>query len=125
MRDTILLGMGRYVLPIPRPIWHRQVAQNGHGSRAALNFMTASHHRVRDLAVVELARSGAPLPPELFAARLDLPLAEVKTILDELERHMTFLYRNAAGAVAWAYPVTVDATPHHVTFSTGEQIYAA
>ena len=28
-------------------------------------------------------------------------------------------------AVAWAYPVTVDTTPHHVSFDTGEQLYAA
>jgi hypothetical protein len=38
---------------------------------------------------------------------------------------MTFLFRNEQGAVAWAYPVTVDRTPHYVTFSTGEQVYAA
>jgi hypothetical protein len=49
----------------------------------------------------------------------------VNDVLDELERRMTFLFRNQAGAVAWAYPVTVDVTPHHVTFSTGEQVYAA
>ena len=29
------------------------------------------------------------------------------------------------GAVTWAYPVTVDQTPHHLTFNTGEKIYAA
>jgi len=38
---------------------------------------------------------------------------------------MTYLYRNARGEVTWAYPVTVDHTPHRVTFSSGEQIYAA
>ncbi|OGO41196.1 MAG: hypothetical protein A2Z04_05735 [Chloroflexi bacterium RBG_16_57_9] len=27
--------------------------------------------------------------------------------------------------VVWAYPVTVARTPHHLTFSTGEQVYAA
>jgi hypothetical protein len=49
----------------------------------------------------------------------------VNAILDELEKHMTFLFRDEQGAVAWAYPVTVDRTPHHVTFDTGEQVYAA
>jgi len=38
---------------------------------------------------------------------------------------MTFLFRNKEGEVVWAYPVTVDKTPHHLTFSTGEQLYAA
>jgi len=49
----------------------------------------------------------------------------VNTILEDLERHMTFLFRNDDGAVIWAYPVTVDRTPHHVKLSTGEQVYAA
>jgi hypothetical protein len=80
---------------------------------------------VRDLAVTELIRQGEPLSPELIAGELGLPLALVKRILDELEERMTFLFRNECGEVAWAYPVTADRTPHRVTFSTGEQIYAA
>jgi hypothetical protein len=42
-----------------------------------------------------------------------------------MDKHMTFVCRNAQGAVVWAYPVTVERTPHHVTFSTGERLYAA
>ncbi len=42
-----------------------------------------------------------------------------------LEKHMTFVFRNEQGAVTWAYPVTVDRTPHRVAFSTGERVYAA
>jgi hypothetical protein len=38
---------------------------------------------------------------------------------------MTFLFRNPMGEVAWAYPVTAEPTPHHVTFSTGERTFAA
>jgi hypothetical protein len=38
---------------------------------------------------------------------------------------MTFVCRNAQGAVVWAYPVTVEPTPHRATFSTGEELYAA
>jgi len=125
MKGSLLLGLDRHILPIPRPVWQRQVAGAGAGNRAALDFMSEDHHRVRDLAVVELPRAGEPLPPELFAEKLSLPLARVKVILDELERHKTFLFRNAAGAVTWAYPVTVDSTPHHITFSTGERINAA
>ena len=46
-------------------------------------------------------------------------------LLDDLEKHMTFLFRNAQGAVEWAYPVTVARTPHKVTFSSGEKLFAA
>jgi hypothetical protein len=38
---------------------------------------------------------------------------------------MTFICRNDEGMAVWAYPVTVEKTPHRLTFSTGEQIYAA
>jgi hypothetical protein len=88
-------------------------------------FMTPEHHRVRDFAVLELPRRGRPLPPEEIARGSSLPLARVAEILDELERHLTFLYRNRDGAVAWAYPVTVEPTPHRITLNGRERLYAA
>ena len=93
--------------------------------QSRLNFMTHDHHRIRDFVVLELPQKGEPIKPEYIANTLDLPGDRVVEILDDLEKHMTFLFRNAEGAVAWAYPVTVERTPHHVTFSSGEQIYAA
>ena len=61
----------------------------------------------------------------IVANKLNLSISRVKAILDDLEKRMTFLFRNKKGEVVWAYPVTVDQTPHHLTFSTGEQLYAA
>jgi hypothetical protein len=87
--------------------------------------MSPEHHLVRDFAVRELPRLGRPIPPEFIGQNLNLPLPRVKTILEDLERHMTFLFRNEDGAVTWAYPVTVERTPHRVNLSTGEQVYAA
>lgn len=87
--------------------------------------MSADHHRVRDLAVLELPRQGKPLTPKFISDRLELPIERVQSILDELEKNMTFLFRNPQGEVTWAYPVTVDPTPHRITFSSGEQVYAA
>ena len=49
----------------------------------------------------------------------------VAVILDDLERHMVFLYRNDRGEVEWAYPATAASTPHHTVFSTGERLDAA
>jgi len=77
------------------------------------------------LVVRELPRIGEPLLPVWVARSLNLPVARVTEILDDLEKHMTFLFRNEQGAVTWAYPVTLDRTPHHLTFNTGEQVYAA
>lgn len=120
MNDSLLLGLWRTMLPVPRAIWHKHM-----GGDAQLDFMSEEHHRVRDFAVRELPRIGKPLSPALIAQELNLPQARVTAILDELEQHMTFLFRNERGEVTWAYPVTVEHTPHRITFSTGEQIYAA
>ena len=73
----------------------------------------------------ELPRVGKPIAPEWIARELNLPIEKVITLLDDLEKHLTFLFRNAEGAVVWAYPVTVAETPHRVTLSAGEQTFAA
>lgn len=73
-----------------------------------LAFMTPEHHRVRDFVVLEMPRRGMPLSPEDIALGVDLSLPRVAEILDDLERHLAFLYRNREGAVTWAYPVTVE-----------------
>jgi len=125
MRNRLLLGMWRLMVPLPETVWQGQVAKGADGAVASLAFMSEDHHRVRDFVVTEIPRAGEPLSPETIANALDLPLERVLVLLDELEEKMTFLYRSERGAVTWAYPVTVDRTPHRVAFSTGEQGYAA
>jgi hypothetical protein len=125
MNKSLLLGVSRFLLRIPRPIWQQEVARSARASEKSLKFMTPEHHQIRDFVVRELPRLGKPIPPETIAQSLNMEPERVAFILDELERNMTFLYRNEQGAVTWAYPVTVDKTPHRITFSSGEQIYAA
>ena len=120
MSEPILMGLHHHTVPIPRAVWQSQVRGD-----ADLSFMSPDHHRIRNFAVAELPKGRRALPPEVFANQLDLLLDRVVAILDDLESHMTFLYRNEQGAVAWAYPVTVDATPHELAFSSGERINAA
>lgn len=124
MTDRLLLGLGRYMIPIPRMLWRRLMQTTARKARAGLRFMSEDHHRVRDFVVTELPRTGVPLRPESIAAVLGLSVSRVRPVLEELEQHLTFLFRDGQGAVSWAYPVTVDETPHHVRFSTGEQAYS-
>jgi len=72
-----------------------------------------------------LPRYGRPLPPDVVAQELALTPARVTAILDDLEKHLTFVYRDDKGQVIWAYPVTVEKTPHAIAFDSGEQLYAA
>jgi hypothetical protein len=125
MNETILLGRGRRMLEIPREMWEQHLAEAPQHSQARLGFMSEAHHRVRYFVVGELPRQGGAIGPEAIARALQLPRGRVETLLDELERKLFFLVRNAQGAVAWAYPVTVEPTPHRLSFSTGEQVYAA
>ncbi len=87
--------------------------------------MTEEHQRLRYFVVRELPRVGVPLEPELLTRALNLPLARVLDLLEELERRLFFLVRNERGAVSWAFPVTVEQTPHHMVFSTGERLHGA
>ena len=124
MSDSLRLGLRRRVVHVLGFVWHRLVRAAGNDARRSLRFMTDDHHRVRDFAVLELARCGEPLSPSTIADRLDLEMDLVDTILADLEKRLLFLHRSRGTDVTWAYPVTVDETPHRATFSTGEQAYS-
>ncbi len=124
MSDAILLGLGRWMVPIPAIVWRRVLRSSARKTSDTLRFMTPDHHRVRDFAVDRLFRMGAPLPPDEIARSLDLSPHRVAEILEDLERHLTFLFRGSGPAVTWAYPVTVERTPHQAIASTGEEAYS-
>ena len=125
MNNSILLGLHRFMLRIPRSVWQQEIACSEHAVKASIEFMTDEHHRVRDFVVRELPRIAEPVSPEVIGQSLNLEPDVLVPILDELEQKLTFLFRNQLGSVTWAYPVTVEKTPHSITFSSGEQIYAA
>ena len=125
MSETILLGQGRQIAELPRKTWEEHLSQVPQHSQARLGFMSEEHHLVRRFVVKELPSAGNPLKPDLISQRLKLPVVRVKAILDELERNLFFLVRNSQGAVTWAYPFTVEETPHELTFSTGERLFGA
>jgi hypothetical protein len=121
--NRLLLGIGRHMLPIPAFIWQRQAQRNPNHAPTA--FMTPDHQRIRDYVVTELPIAGQPLSPGVIAGRLNLSLERTVALLDDLEKHLTFLFRDEAGAVVWAYPVTAARTPHRFVANTGEALYAA
>jgi hypothetical protein len=125
MSNRLMAAIWRLVIPIPPMLWHKQVSSMKGAMRRELGFMSKEHRVVHHFVVRELPRAGKPLSPQFIAGELAIPQERVTVVLEELEKHMTFLFRNDKGEVTWAYPVTVDVTPHHLTFSTGEQLYAA
>ena len=125
MQNKLMTGVWRHMIRIPPFLWKKQVSRMTKKVKAEIGFMTREDRQVHHCVVRELPRVGEPLKPEIVAEKLDLHVDRVKAVLDDLEKHMTFLFRNPEGAVVWAYPVTVEKTPHHLTFNTGEQLYAA
>jgi hypothetical protein len=125
MEEKILLGRDRKIVEIPRSLWEQHLAQIPQHSQDRLNFMTEAHHRIRYFVVRELVNRQAPIEPEFISKALEMPLKQVNFILEELEHKLFFVVRNEQGAVAWAYPVTVEATPHRLIFNSGERLYGA
>jgi len=125
MKNALLMGLWRYMLTVPPFLWEKQRAGMKEKIAAHLGFMSEEHRLIHHYAVRELPYAGKPLSPDGIAAAVDMPVERVIAILDDLEAHMTFLYRSNGRDVTWAYPVTVEETPHRVTFDTGQQLHAA
>jgi hypothetical protein len=125
MRKTVLIGHGREMTEISCEDWENGLARAPARFQERLKFMSTEHHLVRNFVVRELPIAVKPLSAEFIAARLNLSLSRVQEILDELEKNLTFIFRNDQGDVLWAYPVTAAPTPNQITFDTGEELYAA
>jgi DNA-directed RNA polymerase specialized sigma subunit len=126
MKDSILIGKGKKMLEVSDENWRKHLAGARKHMEVRLSFMTGDHHRVRNFAARELPRNqGKPLRAEEIARRLGFPLARVVEILEELQKNLFFLVLNDAGEVSWAFPVTSDRTPHRLSFSSGESVFAA
>ncbi len=125
MDNLLLLGIWRLAISLPEGVWQKQARVRQKKFESATSFITPRHRAVHHFVVRELPGLARPMPPEFVADGLGIALDEVVRIMDDLQNHMTFLYRDGAGNVIWAYPVTVEPTPHRLTFDSGEEIYAA
>ena len=125
MEEKILLGRDQNILEIPETTWKQHLTQIPQHSQSRLNFMTDAHHEIRYFVVKEMANRHKPIEPESISQNLNISLEQVNVILTELQEKLFFLVRNEAGAVIWAYPVTVERTPHKLTFTSGERLYGA
>lgn len=125
MRNKLMMGLWKCMINVPPFLWEKQIARGKKKYADHLAFMSEEHRLVHHFAVRELPFAGKPLSPEFIANALNIPVRQTISILDDLESHMTFIFRNDTGSIVWAYPVTVEKTPHQIAFNTGDQIYAA
>jgi len=125
MQNRLMIGLWRLMIQLPPSLLEGMMAKAREKFARELAFMTGEHRMVHHYAVRQLPYATSPLAPESIAAALGMNREKVEALLDDLERHMTFLFMNDRREVVWAYPVTLEKTPHHLTFGTGETVYAA
>jgi hypothetical protein len=125
MEGKILLGRDKDIHEVPETMWKQHLTQAPQSGQKRLAFMTDAHHQVRYFVVRELVNTQKPIKPEFISDALKMPNEQVNAILEELERKLFFLVRNEQNEVIWAYPVTVESTPHRLVFNSGERLYGA
>lgn len=123
--ETLLAGRSSRIERVAAQPWREALDRVGERMRARLAFMTAAHRTVREAAVVHLPSAGKPLDARDLAPLTGLDPVVVDRLLDDLHQRLFFLVRNAQRQVAWAFPVTIDRTPHHLTFDSGERLWGA
>ena len=123
--EMLLVGRSGRLDRVPARPWRDALANVAERMRDRLAFMTPNHRAVREAAVVYLATTGRPLSPLDLARVTKLDPSAVDVLLDELHRGLFFLVREPGGDVSWAFPVTVDRTPHHLAFDSGERLWGA
>ncbi len=125
MGNRIMLGLWRYVINLPQVLIDSQMKKTAKRFEKRYGKMPDEVRKIHHFVVKNLATTGNPLGSRFMSEELDMAEGQVVKALDFLEKKLTYLYRNHACEVTWAYPVTVDKTPHKIEFSTGETLYAA
>ena len=125
MRNKLMMGLWRYVINVPPFLWKKKIQAGKAKFGKEFGALTEAYREIHHFVVKTLPKTGKPLSAASISRSLGVPVDRVTSALDYLEKRMTFLYRNGEGDVTWAYPVTVEPTPHRITFDTGEQLYAA
>lgn len=125
VKGFVRIGSSKRTFPIPAFIINKALRAGAKRARKRVAAFSKEKKALHHFVVKNLPQVQKLLSLDYIAKELDLPLETVSTLVDELEREKTFLYREDSNAVNWAYPVTVRDTPHRVTFSSGEQINAA
>ena len=123
--NRVLLGFKRRMVPIPWYVFTRVLLRGAAKTKRVLGALDDEHRRVHHFVVKKLPALAKPMPPDFIAQGLELEQQRIIQILDELERRLIFLFRPGGRDVVWAYPMTVEQTPHRVTFSSGERLWAA
>ena len=121
----MLMGIGRFMIPIPQVISNRRLEKGASGARAKAELLSEEERQVHYFVVKKMAVAKEPITAELVSEELGIEVNRVEEIIDKLEGMKTFLYRSDSKGITWAYPLSLDNTGHEISVSTGERFFAA
>jgi hypothetical protein len=121
----MLMGIGRFMIPIPQVISNRGLEKGASGARAKAELLSEEERQVHYFVVKKMAVAKEPITAELVSEELGIEVNRVEEIIDKLEGMKTFLYRSDSKGITWAYPLSLDNTGHEISVSTGERFFAA
>ncbi len=121
----MLMGFGRFMIPIPQVISNRGLEKGASGARAKAELLSEEERQVHYFVVKKMAVAKEPITAELVSEELGIEVNRVEEIIDKLEGMKTFLYRSDSKGITWAYPLSFDNTGHEISASTGERFFAA
>jgi hypothetical protein len=125
VKRKLFMGIGGFMMPIPRVIATRGLQKGVAGARAKAERLSAEERKINHFIVQKMAVAKQPITAEFVGEGLGVPVERVAEAIDKLEGMKTFLYRSDGQGVNWAYPLSLENTGHQMTAGTGERFFAA
>ena len=94
MSDWLKVGVLRHMFRLPPKIGSRRVGKLADRARAEVGALSDEHRAVHHFVLRELPGTGGPLPPQVVAENLRVPLDRVIQMLDDWEAKKAILFRN-------------------------------
>ena len=121
----MLMGIGKFMVPIPQVIASKGLEKGVSGARAKADLLSPEERKIHHFIVSRMTETKTPLTAEQVGKELDVPIDRVETTINKLEELKTFLYRSDGKGINWAYPLSLEDTGHQMTDSMGKQFFAA
>ena len=125
MERKLFMGIGGFIIPIPRMIAARGLQKGVSGAKAKAELLSTEERKIHYFIVKKMTVVQKPITAEIVSKELDLPAEMVENTIDKLEGLKTFLYRSDGLGINWAYPHSLENTGHKMIASTGERFFAA
>ena len=125
MVEHMKVGLQRHMLKLPAAVGRRRAGAVAMQARTVRDELSDENLDLHRFLITELPIVGAPLTANWIAEKRGVATSNVATQLDDLGDRKALIARNADGDVTWTYPVTVEPTAHHLSFRSGDRLYAA